>query len=123
LSIDVTVRASDRCHVIALRGELDLVTAPFLTCAFEAVLPHADAVVLDLDQVSFIDSSGLVAIIACETQCRKRGVGFAMTESSPQVRRGFSVAGVTPQPPCVGRLRRAYSPPTSGRPRHRLRSR
>ena len=100
----VSVDTSVQRHLIVLDGELDLASAPFLTSVFEAVLPQANAVVIDLDNLSFIDSSGLVAILACEAGCRQQGVGFALTEGSPQVRRVFSVAGIAEQLPHVGRL-------------------
>jgi len=106
----VSVEASERRHLIVLEGELDLASARLLTSAFEAVLPHANAVVLDLDRLSFIDSSGLVAVLSCEDRCRQHGVGFAVTEGSPPVRRLFDLAGVTSQLPVCGHLRSFDAP-------------
>jgi anti-anti-sigma factor len=104
-ALRVSVEPSGRRHVIALEGELDLAAAPLMVDAFEAVLPQANAVVLDLDRVSFMDSSGLAAVLACDGECRRHGVGFGLTEGSEQVKKLFRLAGVVERLPFVVHLR------------------
>jgi anti-sigma B factor antagonist len=103
----VSVKASEHRHVsIMLDGELDIASAPLLSTTFEAVLAHANAIVIDLDQVSFIDSSGLMAILACEIRCQQHGTAFGLTEGSRQVRRVFEVTGVAERLPFLARFPR-----------------
>ena len=95
---------------LLLEGELDLESASFMRGVFVTALPRAGAVVLDLDGVSFLDSSGLKAVLLCAMECEQRGLEFSVTEGSPQVRRLFEITRVTDQ------LR--FSPPRTVRHDH-----
>ncbi|MER7002116.1 STAS domain-containing protein [Dactylosporangium sp. NPDC000555] len=53
--------------VIRLAGELDLATREQVTEAVRAVLPafRPDALVLDLHEVTLLDSAGIGALVSC----------------------------------------------------------
>jgi anti-sigma B factor antagonist len=94
LTIDVA-HEQDRI-VLTLHGELDLVGAPRLQSEIAShTVDAADIVVLDLDDVQFIDSAGLRAILAAHERTAERGQRLALTPGSPQVRRLLSIAGVS----------------------------
>ncbi len=61
------------CVVLAIHGELDMVTGPILQSALNDHRPH-ERVVLDCRGVSFIDSSGLQLIVT-EALDRQRSRG------------------------------------------------
>lgn len=62
--LDLTVEDTEAAHVIRVRGELDLASAPQLSAALEgAGGPSSLPVVLDLAEVTFIDSSALRALV------------------------------------------------------------
>ncbi len=85
---------SDRV-VIAMDGELDMANAPALQAAIESdELAPAAAVVLDLQGLTFLDSTGLRVILAARELCWRRGQEFAVTPGSAQVQRLLSVTGV-----------------------------
>jgi anti-sigma B factor antagonist len=93
LRIDVR-EESDRV-VVKLAGELDMANAPLLQDAIEsAELVAAKTVVLDLQGLTFLDSTGLRIILAAREQCWRRGQEFAVTPGSQQVQRLLSVTGV-----------------------------
>lgn len=80
--------------MLELRGELDLVSAPVLREAVESpALDAADALVLDLRELQFIDSSGLRAILSAYERAQQRGQEFALTRGSQQVQRLLDIAG------------------------------
>jgi anti-sigma B factor antagonist len=82
--------------VLALHGELDLVGAPLLQGEIEsAAVEGAPLIVLDLEDLQFIDSSGLRVILSAHEQARERGQAFALTRGSQQVQRLLSIAGVS----------------------------
>ena len=61
--------------VVTLRGELDLATGPVLDRTIERALdeaPEATSLVLDLTDVTFIDSSGVKTLIRARRQLRGR---------------------------------------------------
>lgn len=85
---------SDRV-VVSLEGELDMANAPLLQSAIESDrLAAAKTVVLDLQQLTFLDSTGLRIILAARELCWRRGQEFAVTPGSQQVQRLLSVTGV-----------------------------
>lgn len=85
---------SDRV-VLTLTGELDMANAPLLQSAVEEPpLAETKTVVLDLQGLSFLDSTGLRIILAARELCWRRGQEFAVTPGSQQVQRLLSVTGV-----------------------------
>ena len=89
-----TRRESDRV-VVGMDGELDIANAPTLQEAIDSQdLAAAEIVVLDLQGLTFLDSTGLRVILAARELCQRRGQEFAITPGSPQVQRLLSVTGV-----------------------------
>ena len=64
--------------VVVASGEIDLWSAPEVKAALATHGTHADAVVLDLRSVSFMDSSGLGVIVEANQRARKHGFRFAV---------------------------------------------
>jgi anti-sigma B factor antagonist len=87
-------REGDRA-VLALDGELDMASAPLLADALDgAELAPDTMIVLDLQSLQFIDSTGLRAILSLRERCRESGRQFAVTRGSPQVQRLLDITGV-----------------------------
>jgi anti-sigma B factor antagonist len=87
-------RAPDRA-VLSLEGELDMATAELLQQAVEgADVQEAPMVVLDLQQLQFLDSTGLRSLLSVLERCRERRQEFAVTPGSQQVQRLLGVTGV-----------------------------
>jgi anti-sigma B factor antagonist len=93
---NIEVRHEPDRIVLTLHGELDLVSAPRLQSEIESntVEAAADTLVLDLDDVHFIDSAGLRVVLAAHERTLERGRRLALTPGSPQVQRLLSIAGV-----------------------------
>ena len=92
LEISVQVRGGDR--TIVLSGELELSTAPQLRAVIEGVVLDASGVVIDLDGIDFMDSSGLACVLECQATCQRRGLTFLLTPGKPQTRRLFEITGL-----------------------------
>jgi anti-anti-sigma factor len=81
--------------VLKLYGELDLAGTPQLEDALKEIESESRSLlVLDVEDLQFIDSAGLRTILAANQSWTERGRGFAMTPGSPQVQRLLTVAGV-----------------------------
>jgi anti-anti-sigma factor len=92
----IDVRSEQDRVVLGLHGELDLVGAPILQGEIDGpVVAAATMVVLDLEDLQFIDSSGLRVILSAHERARERGQAFALTRGSQQVQRLLSIAGVS----------------------------
>jgi anti-anti-sigma factor len=82
--------------ILRLDGELDMANTPRLQDAIEnAALDTGAMVVLDLQQLQFIDSTGLRAILSARVRSQERGQELAITPGSQQVQRLLSVTGVS----------------------------
>jgi anti-anti-sigma factor len=77
-----------------LVGELDLSTAPTLTEAL-GELEADGSIVLDLQELTFIDSSGIHAIF---TQAVAREGQLVLTNPSAEIVRTLEIMGITDHP-------------------------
>jgi anti-sigma B factor antagonist len=101
-SFDIKILEGDQTVIVRVEGELDLVSAPLLDEKLaEAESTGATSVLLDLDRVGFMDSTGLQVLLA-RVIMNGNAKGFAVTRGSPQVRRLFQVAGVMDRLPFAG---------------------
>ena len=81
--------------MLVLHGELDLASAELFHSEFErADIGAAPMVVLDLEGLQFVDSTGLRMILSAHERARERGQEFAITPGSPQVRRLLTITRV-----------------------------
>ncbi|MDQ6811839.1 MAG: STAS domain-containing protein [Actinomycetota bacterium] len=98
-NIEIVERASSL--ILVIRGELDISTARLLDDELgRAEATDAATIVVDLDHVDFIDSSGLHVLIkhACSDQSRRR---VGLTKGSPQAQRLFKLTGTLDHLPFV----------------------
>lgn len=92
ISIDIGTRGE--VLAILVEGEVDLWTAHRLEEALSmAQASDAVSILVDLDRVAFMDSSGLHVLIQSAVSAQMRG-RMTVTRGSPQVRRLFEVSGV-----------------------------
>jgi anti-anti-sigma factor len=89
------VRLEQDRAVLSLHGELDLASAELFHSEFEnAEIGGARMVVLDLEGLQFVDSTGLRMILSAHERARERGQDFAITPGAPQVRRLLTITRV-----------------------------
>jgi anti-sigma B factor antagonist len=79
--------------VVAVRGEVDLHTAPKFQQAVERAAESEGAVVVDMSEVAFMDSTALSALVRCKDALKERGVPMRLAAPSKAVDRIFSVTG------------------------------
>jgi anti-sigma B factor antagonist len=80
--------------VIGFSGELDLGTAPVAEAELLRAEASQDLIVLDLDELTFIDSTGLRLMIGADRRARERGASFVIVRAGPQARRLLDLSGV-----------------------------
>jgi anti-anti-sigma factor len=80
---------------VEVRGEVDLATAPHLEAVVRTTLEQApDGVVLDLAQLTFIDSSGLRALVALAKDADSRGTSLALRNLPRHAQRVLELTGL-----------------------------
>lgn len=92
-TIETTVESD--CLVIQPRGELDLGTQGELKRAVENLIVHGQVhLVMDLDGVSFIDSTGLGVLIGARRKTHAMGGSFVIRCRNEDVLRLFRVTSL-----------------------------
>ena len=89
---DIGPDGTARLHV---SGELDAHSAPEFAEAFEPSVAAGAAVEVDLTEVSFIDSSGLSALIKARQRVLEAGGSLVVSAASHPAMRLFEIAGVS----------------------------
>ncbi|ANY07929.1 anti-sigma factor antagonist [Pseudonocardia sp. HH130630-07] len=84
----------DDVVVIAVDGELDILTAPELRAAVTDRIPSAALIVLALDGVLFLGTSGLAALIEIREQAHRAGVELRLACTERRVLRPLGIAGL-----------------------------
>jgi anti-sigma B factor antagonist len=93
--LEVDPRSVGGAVVLAVRGEVDVANKRVMYAALEDALADAErAVVVDLSDVSFMDSTGLALMLNAARRLTRRRLGFAVACPEGTVRRAFHVAGL-----------------------------
>jgi anti-sigma B factor antagonist len=86
----------DGRHVVTVAGAVDIASRAVLLDDARAALatPGTKQLVLDLEQVNFMDSSGIGALIELGGDAQDAGIDFALRRPSARVRRVLQVTGL-----------------------------
>lgn len=89
-------------HRLTPIGEIDLATAPQLKAAFDAVLRDDDAemIVLDLTELSFMDSTGIHVLLGMQAECEGTD-RFRVINGTRAVERILDLTGVRGHLPII----------------------
>jgi anti-sigma B factor antagonist len=90
---------------VRLRGELDLAGAPTVSDRLRRLRERDEPVLLDLDELAFIDMSGLRVLLAAAEGASRDDWSFAVTRGSAQVRRLIGLVPLERQLPLDGYTR------------------
>jgi anti-sigma B factor antagonist len=94
--LDVDEQRDGEAAVVALTGELDVAGAPRLQRTLARLIADTEtsALTLDLLQLTFIDSSGLAAIVYASRLCEQRGCKLSVIRGSDAVHSVFEMTGL-----------------------------
>jgi len=86
---------SGELALISVSGELDLYTAQRLQARIdEAGAVGADTVIVDLSEVSFIDSTALAVLVQETMRLEGRGSSLVLVTNDPRTKRVVEVTGL-----------------------------
>lgn len=81
--------------VLSVRGEVDVYSAPTLRDNLtELREAGAEAVVVDLTEVAFLDSTGLGALIGARTEAESSGGRLAIVCTNDRILKLFTITGL-----------------------------
>jgi anti-sigma B factor antagonist len=98
MAIDFAIedrRVGDDVHVIAVRGEIDLFTAPeFKQHVSRPIDAGLGTVVVDLSGTTFIDSSSLGVLIGAHRRLKLRGGSLVIVCDNDAITKTFRITGL-----------------------------
>jgi anti-sigma B factor antagonist len=91
----IEVTEHDGCTVVAVRGEVDLATAPALkNRLLELVTAGVTEIVVDLTETDFLDSTGLGAVVAAYKRVRVHDGHLKLVATAARVKRVFEITNL-----------------------------
>lgn len=96
MDLSASVERQSDAIIVHVRGELDIVSAPVLRQVFIEVLSETPAahLIVDLSDVSFIDSTGIGVIVGAYKRVRTKGGRFNAVVTTTEVRRALTMTGL-----------------------------
>ena len=96
VTVDAEPRSHDAAVVVRVSGEVDIQTSPILDSHLQQVLGEGVAsIVVNLAEVTFLDSTGLSVLVAGLKRCQGAGGTLQVVSPRPHVQRIFEVTGLT----------------------------
>ena len=98
----ISIRAENSTALVLVRGEVDVATAPLLRDELHRLLDPdhplepgpPSRLVLDLSEMSFIDSVGLGVLIGVLKRARESGRELELRNLQPAARKVFEITGL-----------------------------
>lgn len=96
MSLEIDVKSKDHVLIIRLVGELDHHTAELVREQVEEKMESSEIqhILLNLEELTFMDSSGLGVILGRYKQIAQRGGQMIICAISPMVYRLFEMSGM-----------------------------
>ncbi len=94
-SLEVSVTASDKDTVVTVSGEIDLGVADGVRQSLDDELRFGPAALIaDLSEVSFCDSSGFTALVQIRAKAEEAGIPFILVTQERALLRPMSLLGL-----------------------------
>jgi anti-sigma B factor antagonist len=93
--VEFSTRECNGQLVVCLRGELDVAAAAKVAAALVQVAVLARQVIVDLEGLGFIDSSGLAALVRARKHAQQAGGDLLLAAPQRQVLRVLAVTRLT----------------------------
>jgi anti-sigma B factor antagonist len=95
VELSVSQQSVDGYPVLAVRGEVDVYSASALKDSLSDLLAtEAKAVVVDLTEVGFLDSTGLGALVAARTTASESGSRLPVVCDRERILKLFRITGL-----------------------------
>lgn len=90
--MQVAITQRDGVSVCRVEGEIDINTAPQFKKAFDRLMKDKDGkIIINMEKVGYIDSSGLATLVELLKNFRKAGSRLKLVSLSPKVRSLFEI--------------------------------
>jgi len=95
MNVEITTEKINAGFLMKLKGDVDMNTSPDVRTNLGEVFKQgagAKALLINLSQVRYMDSSGIATLVEAMQNCMKCGMRLRLVELSPPVRDVFELA-------------------------------
>jgi anti-sigma B factor antagonist len=95
MKVEIVTEKIDAGFLLRLRGDVDMNTSSDVRSALAEVFKGSTgmkAILIDLSQVRYMDSSGIATLVEAMQNCLKKGARLKLFDLSPPVRDVFELA-------------------------------
>jgi len=103
-ALTIRVRREPGYAIVAVAGEVDIATVTQLRERLFELAASGRPLVVDIDQVRFIDSAGLAALLGASRRAAAHGASLQVVCARPRIRQLFRMVGLDSQVPLVRTL-------------------
>src|SRR5256714_15266864 len=108
VNLDVETGTKNGASVVTLRGEIDVYTAPRLRqTLIDLVEGGATDIVVDMEKVDFLDSTGLGVLVGGLKRVKDREGTMKRVATQERIRKIFDITGLSKVFPIFGSLDKA----------------
>jgi len=115
MDLEVETTQRDGVSVLSLQGEIDVYTAPRMR---QAIVDLIDAgsthIVIDMERVDFLDSTGLGVLVEGLRMIRPRGGSISIVVTQDKIVKVFDITGLNKEFSIHGTLEEALQEPVAG---------
>ncbi len=95
MNLEFTCDVEGKKAELIVKGEIDVSNAPELrTAIHEALDSNIDSFVIDISQVSYIDSTGIGVLVGARHRAEDESIAFEILNPQPNVLRVLSLLGM-----------------------------
>jgi anti-anti-sigma factor len=109
--LTIAVRHEQGYVIVTAAGEIDISTVARLRETLFDLAASGRPLVVDLDQVTFIDSSGLAALVGTAKRAEAHGGSLHVACGRPRIRQLFDLTGLDRRIPLARTLDEALAAP------------
>ena len=89
----VSSKSEGRSALVTVGGDLDMATAGILEDLLQSMMSYTNTILLNTDDVTFVDCAGWHAVTSAAATLRARGGSLVVVAASKQVRRLVGLLG------------------------------
>lgn len=95
MELQLTTRHEDDVAIVGAQGEVDVFTAPGLDAELDALVAGGNSrLVVDLTDVSFLDSTGLGVLVKALKRAREADGWLRLVVTGDRIRKIFEITGL-----------------------------
>ena len=103
-ALTIEIQHEQGYAIVTPAGEIDIFTAPRLRECFFELASSGLPLIADLDQVRFIDSAGLSALVGTAKRVEANGGSLHVVCTRPEIRKTFRLTGLDSRIPLASTL-------------------